>query len=146
MAKEVVGFINLQIPAGKASPAPPVGPALSQRGLNIMDFCKLFNAKTADMKPGMPIPVVITAYKDRTFDMVMKKPPVSYFLKEAAGLQKGASTAGRAAAVGKVTEADVLEIAKQKMEDMNAHTEEAACQMIRGSARSMGIDVVVAGA
>jgi large subunit ribosomal protein L11 len=140
MAKKIVGYIKLQIPAGKANPSPPVGPALGQRGLNIMEFCKAFNAQTQSMEPGMPIPVVITAYADRTFSFISKTPPVSYFLKKAAGVAKGTTTPGTGT-VGKVTMAQVHEIAKQKMQDLNAHDIDAAAQMIIGSARSMGIKV-----
>jgi len=140
MAKKVAGYIKLQIPAGKANPSPPVGPALGQRGLNIMEFCKAFNAATQNMEPGMPIPVIITAYTDRTFTFITKTPPVSYFLKKAAGLQKGSQTPGRGS-VGKVTEAQVREIAEQKMKDLNCTEIEAAAAMVRGSARSMGIEV-----
>lgn len=141
MAKKIEGYIKLQIPAGKANPSPPVGPALGQRGLNIMEFCKAFNAQTQNMEPGMPIPVVITAFGDRTFSFITKTPPVSYFLKKAAGLAKGSQTPG-AGTVGKVTLAQVHEIAKAKMQDLNANDIEAASQMIIGSARSMGIEVV----
>jgi len=141
MAKKIEGYIKLQIPAGKANPSPPVGPALGQRGLNIMEFCKAFNAQTQNMEPGMPIPVVITAYGDRTFSFITKTPPVSYFLKKAAGIQKGTTTPGTAI-VGKVTMAQVREIAQAKMQDLNANDVEAASQMIIGSARSMGIQVV----
>jgi large subunit ribosomal protein L11 len=141
MAKRIEGYIKLQIPAGKANPSPPVGPALGQRGLNIMEFCKAFNAQTQNMEPGMPIPVVITAFQDRTFSFITKTPPVSYFLKKAAGLQKGSQTPGTGIA-GKVTIAQVHEIAKAKMQDLNANDIEAASQMIMGSARSMGIEVV----
>ena len=141
MAKKIEGYIKLQIPAGKANPSPPVGPALGQRGLNIMEFCKAFNAQTQNMEPGMPIPVVITAYQDRTFTFITKTPPVSYFLKKAAGLQKGSQTPGTGT-VGKVTMAQVQEIAKAKMVDLNANDIDAASQMIIGSARSMGIEVV----
>lgn len=141
MAKKIEGYIKLQIPAGKANPSPPVGPALGQRGLNIMEFCKAFNAQTQNMEPGMPIPVVITAYGDKTFSFITKTPPVSYFLKKAAGIQKGTTTPGTAI-VGKVTMAQVREIAEAKMQDLNANDVEGASQMIIGSARSMGIQVV----
>ena len=140
MAKEITGYIKLQIPAGKANPAPPIGPALGQAGLNIMEFCKQFNAATQKLEPGMPIPVVITAYKDRSFTFIMKQPPVSYFLLKAAGLAKGTGTTGKEI-VGKVTMAQIKEIAKAKMQDMNAHDIDAACRMIAGSAVSMGIKV-----
>lgn len=140
MAKEITGYVKLQIPAGKANPAPPIGPALGQAGLNIMDFCKQFNAETQKMEAGMPIPVVITVFKDRSFSFITKKPPVSYFLKKAAKLKKGASETGRGF-VGKVTMSQIREIAKEKMVDMNANDEDAACRMIAGSAVSMGIQV-----
>lgn len=140
MAKEITGTIKLQIPAGKANPAPPIGPALGQAGLNIMEFCKQFNAATQKLEPGMPIPVVITAYKDRSFTFIMKQPPVSYFLLKAAGIAKGTGTTGKEL-VGKVTWKQIQEIAKQKMQDMNAHDVDAACRMIAGSAVSMGIEV-----
>ncbi|MBB5372808.1 50S ribosomal protein L11 [Acidocella aromatica] len=142
MAKKVVGYIKLQIPAGKANPSPPVGPALGQRGLNIMQFVKEFNAATQQMEPGMPIPVVITAFADRTFSFVMKTPPNTYFLKKAAKIDKGTTTPGKGAAVGKVTIEQLREIAKVKMKDMNANDEDAAVRMLTGSARSMGVTVV----
>ena len=141
MAKKIVGLIKLQVPAGKANPSPPIGPALGQRGLNIMEFCKAFNAATQGLEPGMPIPVVITAYADRTFTFTTKTPPASYFLKRAAGLDKGQATPGRATS-GKVTLAQVREIAEQKMKDLNANGIDAAVSMIKGSAQSMGIEVV----
>jgi len=141
MAKKVVGFIKLQIPAGKANPSPPVGPALGQRGLNIMEFCKAFNAATQKMEPGMPIPVIITAYADRTFSFVTKMPPVSYFIIKATGLPKGSKEPGRSK-VGKITKAQVKEIAEKKMPDLNCSTVEAAMNMVMGQARSMGIEVV----
>jgi large subunit ribosomal protein L11 len=141
MAKKIIGYVKLQVPAGKANPSPPIGPALGQRGLNIMEFCKAFNAQTQSLEPGMPIPVVITAYADRTFTFTTKTPPASYFLKRAAGLDKGQATPGRATS-GKVTLAQVREIAEQKMRDLNAKDLEGAVSMIRGSARSMGLEVV----
>ena len=141
MAKKVIGYIKLQVPAGKANPSPPIGPALGQRGLNIMEFCKAFNAQTQGMEPGMPIPVVITAFGDRSFTFTTKTPPASYFLKKAANLQKGHSTPGQATA-GTVTMAQVREIAEAKMKDLNADNLDAAATMIRGSARSMGLEVV----
>ncbi|SDD62967.1 50S ribosomal protein L11 [Rhodospira trueperi] len=140
MAKKIVGYIKLQIPAGGAKPSPPVGPALGQRGLNIMEFCKAFNAATQNMEPGMPIPVVITAYGDRSFSFITKTPPVSYFLKKAAGVQKGTQTPGRGT-VGSVTIDQVREIAQQKMPDLNCPTVEAAMEMVKGSASSMGLSV-----
>ena len=141
MAKKVVGIIKLQVPAGKANPSPPIGPALGQRGLNIMEFCKAFNAKTQDMEPGMPIPVVITVYADRTFTFVTKTPPNSYFLLKEAKVQKGSQTPGTGT-VGKITMEQVRKIAQVKMVDMNANDVEAAVRMLVGSARSMGLEVV----
>ncbi|WP_337997017.1 50S ribosomal protein L11 [Oleispirillum naphthae] len=141
MAKKIVGFIKLQVPAGKANPSPPIGPALGQRGLNIMEFCKAFNALTQNMEPGMPVPVVITAFSDRTFTFITKLPPISYYLKKAAGLPKGSQTPGQSVA-GQVSVAQVREIAAAKMPDLNCHTVEAAMEMVRGSARSMGLQVV----
>ncbi|MED5336483.1 MAG: 50S ribosomal protein L11 [Pseudomonadota bacterium] len=141
MAKKIEGYIKLQIPAGSANPSPPVGPALGQRGLNIMEFCKAFNAATDNMEKGMPIPVVITAYADRSFSFITKTPPASFFLRNAAGLEKGGQTPGRAVA-GSVTEAQIREIAEAKMPDLNAVDMDGACEMIRGSARAMGLEVV----
>ncbi len=140
-AKKVAGYIKLQVPAGSANPSPPIGPALGQRGLNIMEFCKAFNAKTQTMEKGMPIPVVITAYQDRTFTFIMKKPPVSYYLKKAAKIESGAKKVGTEI-VGKVTKKQVRDIATEKMEDLNANDVEAAARMVEGSARSMGLQVV----
>lgn len=142
MAKKVVGYIKLQVPAGSANPAPPIGPALGQRGLNIMEFCKAFNAKTQQLEKGMPIPVVITAYQDRSFTFEMKQPPVTYWVKKAAKLDKGSTTPGKGGFVGKITRAQIAEIAKVKMVDMNCDSVESASSMIEGSARSMGIEVV----
>ena len=142
MAKKIVGIIKLQVPAGKANPSPPIGPALGQRGLNIMEFCKAFNAATQSLEPGMPIPVVITAYADRSFAFVTKSPPNSYFLKKAAGIEKGSQTAGKVRPVGRVTMAQIREIAEQKMQDLNAKDLEGACRMLIGSARSMGLEIV----
>ena len=142
MAKKVVGYIKLQIPAGKANPSPPVGPALGQRGLNIMAFCKEFNAVTQTLEPGMPIPVVITAFADRTFTFITKTPPNTYFLKKAAGITKGTTTPGKGAMVGRVTMTQLREIAETKMKDMNANDIDAAIRMLTGSARSMGLSVV----
>jgi large subunit ribosomal protein L11 len=141
MAKKIIGYIKLQVPAGKATPSPPIGPALGQRGLNIMEFCKAFNAATQGMEPGMPIPVVITAFADRTFTFATKTPPASYFLKKAAKLDKGGTTPGRST-VGKVSAAQLREIAEAKMADLNAADLDAAVRMIRGSALSMGLEVV----
>ena len=142
MAKKVVGIIKLHVPAGKANPSPPIGPALGQRGLNIMEFCKAFNAATQNLDPGMPIPVVITAFGDRSFTFVTKSPPNSYFLKKAAGIEKGSQTTGKGITVGRVTMAQIREIAEQKMQDLNAKDIDGACCMLIGSARSMGLDVV----
>ena len=141
MAKKVVGYVKLEIPAGQANPSPPVGPALGQRGLNIMEFCKAFNAATQKMEQGMPIPVIITAYGDRTFSFVTKTPPASYFLRKAAKIQKGSKAPGRDKA-GTVTRAQVREIAEKKMVDLNARDIDAAEKIIAGSARSMGLEVV----
>jgi len=142
MAKKITGYIKLQVPAGQANPSPPIGPALGQAGLNIMEFCKSFNAHTQAMEQGMPIPTVISVYADRTFSFITKTPPASYFLKKAAGLEKGSGEVGRAETVGSVTRAQIAEIAEKKMIDLNANDLEAACRMIEGSANSMGIEVV----
>jgi large subunit ribosomal protein L11 len=141
MAKKVVGFIKLQVPAGQANPSPPIGPALGQRGLNIMEFCKQFNARTQKLEPGMPIPVTITAYGDRTFTFEMRQPPVTWLLKKAARLESGSKTPGRDPA-GKVTKAQIRDIAEKKLVDLNANDLDAACRMVAGSARSMGLEVV----
>src|SRR4029078_5627338 len=140
MAKKVTGFLKLQVPAGSANPSPPIGPALGQRGLAIMDFCKDFNAQTQKMEKGTPIPVVITTYADRSFSFEMKTPPVSYFIKKAAKLESGSKTPGRDVA-GSITSAQVKEIAQQKMEDLKFETVDSAMKMVAGSARSMGIEV-----
>ena len=140
MAKKVTGTVRLQIPAGAANPAPPVGPALGSQGVNIMAFCKDFNAKTAD-KAVLVIPVVITVYADRSFTFIMKSPPASALLKRAAGLAKGSGVPNREK-VGKVTRAQVREIAKLKQQDLNASSDEAAMRMVEGTARSMGVDVI----
>ncbi|MGE0750373.1 MAG: 50S ribosomal protein L11 [Variibacter sp.] len=140
MAKKITGYVKLQVPAGAANPAPPIGPALGQRGLNIMEFCKAFNAQTQQMEKGAPIPVVITVYQDRSFTFEMKTPPVSFFLKKAAKLQSGSKTPGRGS-VGSVTKAQVKEIAQNKMKDLNCDSIESAMKMIEGSARSMGLQV-----
>ena len=141
MAKKIAGYIKLQVPAGQANPSPPIGPALGQAGLNIMEFCKAFNAATQNLEPGMPVPVVITAYADRTFSYVTKTAPASFLLKKAASVDKGSANVGRET-VGQVTMAQVKEIAEQKMVDLNAKDLEGAVNMITGSARSMGIEVV----
>ena len=141
MAKKIEGYIKLQIPAGKANPSPPVGPALGQRGLNIMAFCKEFNAATQSLEPGMPIPVVITCFSDRSFTFVTKTPPASVLLKKAAGVEKGAADPKRGK-VGKVTRAQVREIAELKRPDLSAESLEAAMRTVEGTARSVGLDVV----
>ncbi len=140
MAKKIVGYIKLQIPAGKANPSPPVGPALGQRGLNIMEFCKAFNAATQTVEPGLPIPVVITAFADKSFTFVMKTPPASILIKKAAKLEKG-SPRPHTDKVGKITRAQAEAIAKTKMADLTAADMDAAVRTIAGSARSMGIEV-----
>ena len=147
MAKKITGYVKLQVPAGAANPSPPIGPALGQRGLNIMEFCKAFNARTAQMDKGTPIPVIITAYQDRSFTFEMKQPPVTFFLKKAANLKigkkpaSGHKTTGRGYS-GKVTKDQIREIATVKMPDLNCSTVESAMAMIEGSARSMGLEVV----
>ena len=140
MAKKVAGFIKLQVPAGKANPAPPIGPALGQRGLNIMEFCKAFNAQTQKVEPGLPLPVVITAYSDKSFTFIIKTPPVSVLIKKAAGLDKG-SPRPHTDKVGKLTRAQAEDIAKAKMPDLTAADMDAAVRTIAGSARSMGVEV-----
>lgn len=140
MAKKIAGYVKLQVPAGQANPSPPIGPALGQAGLNIMEFCKAFNAETQNMEPGMPVPVVITAYADRTFSFETKTPPASFFLKKAAKVGKGSGEPNKNK-VGKVTMAQCREIAELKMKDLNANDIDAAAKMIAGSARSMGIEV-----
>ena len=141
MAKEVSAQIKLQIPAGKANPAPPVGPSLGQHGVNIMEFCKQFNAKSKDMEQGAPVPVKITVFSDRTFAFEMRTPPASYLLRKAANIQGGSKEPGRTS-VGTVTKAQVLEVAKQKMKDLNTENLEQAAKTVAGTARSMGLQVV----
>ena len=140
MAKKIIGYIKLQVPAGKANPSPPIGPALGQRGLNIMEFCKAFNARTQSLEPGLPIPVVITAFSDKSFTFIMKTPPASVLIKKAAKLAKG-SPKPHTDKVGSITRAQVEEIAKTKMPDLTASDLEAAVRTIAGSARSMGVTV-----
>ena len=140
MAKKIEGYIKLNIPAGGANPSPPVGPALGQRGVNIMEFCKAFNAATESLEKNMPVPVTITVYQDKSFTYEMKQAPVSFFLKKAAGLPKGGQTPGRAVA-GSVSMDQVREIADRKMSDLNAVDQDGAVQMVLGSARSMGLEV-----
>jgi large subunit ribosomal protein L11 len=140
MAKKITGYVKLQVPAGSATPSPPIGPALGQRGLNIMEFCKAFNAATQEMEKGSPIPVVITAYADKSFTFIMRQPPVTYFIKKAVNLKSGSKTPGKESA-GTITTAQLREIAEKKMKDLNADNIDAAVSMIAGSARSMGIQV-----
>ena len=141
MAKKILGYIKLQVPAGAATPSPPIGPALGQRGVNIMGFCKEFNARTENVQKGTPLPTVITVYQDKSFTFVTKTPPASYFLKKAARLQKGSQAPGRDVA-GRVTMAQCREIAEKKMKDLNANDLDQATKIIAGSARSMGLEVV----
>jgi large subunit ribosomal protein L11 len=140
MAKKITGYIKLQVPAGSANPSPPIGPALGQRGLAIMEFCKQFNAQTQSLEKGSPIPVVITVFQDRSFTFELRTPPVSYFIKKAAKVESGSKTPGRDQA-GSVTKTQVKEIAEKKMKDLNCDTIDAAMRMVEGSARSMGIEV-----
>ncbi|MGQ0528594.1 MAG: 50S ribosomal protein L11 [Panacagrimonas sp.] len=140
MAKKVQGYVNLQIPAGKANPSPTIGPALGQQGVNIMGFCKEFNAATQKLEPGMPIPVVITVYSDKSFTFIMKTPPATYLIKKAVGIESGSKTPNTVK-VGKIKRSQLEEIAKVKMADLNAADMDAAVRIIAGSARSMGIDV-----
>ena len=140
MAKKIVGFIKLQVPAGKANPSPPIGPALGQRGLNIMEFCKAFNAQTQGVEPGLPLPVVITAFADKSFTFIIKTPPATVLIKKAIKLDKGSSVPNKTK-VGKITRAQLEEIAKSKMKDMTAADLDAAVRTIAGSARSMGVTV-----
>ncbi len=140
MAKKIVGFIKLQVPAGKANPSPPIGPALGQRGLNIMEFCKAFNAQTQGVEPGLPLPVVITAFADKSFTFVIKSPPSSVLIKKAVKLDKGSANPLKTK-VGKITRAQLEEIAKTKMKDLTAADMDAAVRTIAGSARSMGVNV-----
>ncbi len=140
--KEVAKYVKLQIAAGSANPSPPVGPALGQAGVNIMEFCKAFNAKTADMEKGIPCPVIISVYKDKSFDFIVKLPPVSYMIKKAAGVKAGGQTPGKGAFVGKLKKSQIKEIAEGKMKDMNCHTIEAAMSMVEGQCKTMSIEVV----
>ena len=141
MAKKIAGQLKLQVPAGAANPSPPIGPALGQRGINIMEFCKAFNAATQEMEKGQPTPVIITYFQDKSFTFQMKQPPVSYFLKKAVNLKSGSKTPGRDKA-GQISRGKVREIAEAKMKDLNANDVEAAMRMVEGSARSMGLEVV----
>ena len=141
MAKKILGYVKLQVKAGSATPSPPIGPALGQRGVNIMGFCKEFNARTAEMPKGTPLPTVITVYQDKSFTFITKTPPATFFIKEAIGLKSGAAKTGREV-VGKITKAQCAEIAKSKMKDLNANDIDAATRIIMGSAKSMGLQVV----
>jgi large subunit ribosomal protein L11 len=142
MAKKITGYIKLQVKAGSANPSPPIGPALGQRGVNIMEFCKQFNAKTGEMEKGIPVPVIITVYADRSFSFELKTPPASHFLKQAAKIKSGSKEPGKGGFVGKVTKGDVRKIAEAKAADLTAGDVEAAMRTIEGSARSMGLQVV----
>ena len=142
MAKKITGYIKLQVKAGSANPSPPIGPALGQRGVNIMEFCKAFNAKTADLEKGMPIPTVITVYADRSFSFITKTAPASFMIKQAAGLKAGGTAPGKGASAGKITSTQLRTIAEAKMTDLNANSIEMAMKTIEGSARSMGLEVV----
>lgn len=141
MAKKIQGYVKLIVPAGKANPSPPIGPALGQAGVNIMEFCKGFNAQTQGMEPGMPIPIVITVFADRSFSFVMKTPPASYYITKAANIKKGSGTTGKEL-VGKITKSQIREIATAKLQDMNAANVDTAMKSIAGTARSMGVEVV----
>ena len=141
MAKKITGYINLQVPAGAANPSPPIGPALGQRGVNIMEFCKAFNAATQDLEKTTPIPTKITVYADRSFSFETKSPPASYLIKKAAGLKSGSKEPGKVSA-GTIKRSQLTQIAEQKMKDLNANTAEQATRIIEGSARSMGLEVV----
>jgi large subunit ribosomal protein L11 len=140
MAKKISGYIKLQVPAGQANPSPPIGPALGQRGVNIMEFCKTFNAATQSLEQGMPIPTTITVFADKSFTFATRSPPASFFLKKAAGIEKGSGEVGRET-IGGVTMKQIREIAEAKMEDLNANDIDAACRIIAGTARSMGLQV-----
>jgi len=141
MAKKITGYIKLQVPAGKANPSPPIGPALGQRGVNIMEFCKTFNAATTDLEQGMPIPTIITVYADRSFSFETKTPPATFLIKKAVGLKSGSKEPGKVSA-GRIKRSQLSEIAEMKMKDLNANDIEAATKIIEGSARAMGLEVV----
>ena len=141
MAKKIKGYVKLQVPAGQASPSPPIGPALGQAGLNIMDFCKDFNSKTESLDKGMPCPVVITVFQDKSFEFVIKKPPASFYIKKEANIKKGSGTTGISESVGRLTREQLNKIAKEKMVDLNANSIEAAANIIAGTAKSMGIEI-----
>ena len=141
MAKKITGYVKLQVPAGQASPSPPIGPALGQAGLNIMDFCKAFNSQTESLEKGVPCPVVITVYQDKSFEFIVKKPPASFYIKKEANLKKGSGTTGISEPVAELTQEQLLKIAKEKMPDLNTTDPDAASKIIAGTARSMGIEV-----
>ena len=141
MAKKITGYVKLQVPAGSASPSPPIGPALGQAGLNIMDFCKAFNGQTEKLEKGMPCPVVITVYQDKSFEFIVKKPPASFYIKKELNLKKGSGQTGIADPVGSITKDQLLKIANEKMVDLNTTDPDAAARIIAGTARSMGIEV-----
>ena len=141
MAKKITGYVKLQVPAGQASPSPPIGPALGQAGLNIMDFCKSFNSKTENLEKGMPCPVVITVFQDKSFEFLIKKPPASYYIKKETNLKKGSGTSGISEPVAKLNKQQLEKIAKEKMPDLNTNDVEAASKIIAGTARSMGVEV-----
>ena len=142
MAKKITGYIKLQVAAGAATPSPPIGPALGQRGVNIMEFCKAFNAQTANLEKGMPIPTIITVFADRSFSFVTKTPPATFLLKKAAGIKSGSATTGKGSPIAKVKKSQIREIAEAKMKDLNANDIEMAMKTIEGSARAMGLEVV----
>lgn len=141
MAKKILGYIKLQVPAGSATPSPPIGPALGQRGVNIMGFCKEFNARTENVQKGTPLPTVITVYQDKSFTFLTKTPPATFYIKEAVGIKSGSGKTGKET-VGKITRTQLREIAQKKMKDLNANDLEAAARIIEGSARAMGLEVV----
>ncbi len=141
MAKKITGYVKLQVPAGQASPSPPIGPALGQAGLNIMDFCKDFNAKTDSLDKGMPCPVVITVFQDKSFEFIIKKPPASFYIKREANIKKGSGTTGISESVGKLTKKQLNKIAEEKMVDLNANSIDAAANIIAGTAKSMGVEI-----
>ena len=141
MAKKITGYVKLQVPAGSASPSPPIGPALGQAGLNIMDFCKAFNAQTEKLEKGMPCPVVITVFQDKSFEFIVKKPPASFYIKKEVNLKKGSGQTGIADPVATISKEQLLKIAKEKMPDLNTSDPEAASKIIAGTARSMGVEV-----
>ena len=141
MAKKISGYVKLQVPAGQASPSPPIGPALGQAGLNIMDFCKTFNSQTEKLEKGMPCPVVITVFQDKSFEFIVKKPPASFYIKKEVNIKKGSGQTGISDAVAKITKEQLIKIAKEKMPDLNTSDEEAASKIIAGTARSMGVEV-----